>query len=75
VQGVQPEYVVFVQLDADGKVGPGEILEVVRKEKAVARLRVERVTAPEKLYPNGCAVCKAEQGEPSLGDGVRRVAR
>jgi hypothetical protein len=75
VQGVHPEYGVFVKLDAGGKVAAGEILEVVRKEEAVARLRVERVTAPEKLYPNGCAICKAEQGEPAQGDSVRRVAR
>ena len=43
--------------------------------KTASRLKVEWVTAPEKLYPNGCAVCKAEQGEPAQGDFVRRAVR
>jgi hypothetical protein len=75
VQGVHPEYGVFVKLDAGGKVAVGDVLEAVREQEAVARLKVERVTAPEKLYPNGCAVCKAEEGEAAPGDSVRRAAR
>lgn len=75
VQGVHPEYGVFVKLDGGGKVAVGDILEVVRQGKIVARLKVERVTSPEKLYPSGCAVCKSEQGEPAPGDSVRRASR
>jgi hypothetical protein len=75
VQGVHPEYGVFVKLEGGGKIAAGDLLEVVRKDEAVARLKVERVTAPEKVYPNGCAVCKLEQGEPARGDSVRRAVR
>jgi hypothetical protein len=75
VLGVHSEYGVFVKLEGGGKVAVGDVLEAVRKEEPVARLKVERMTAPEKLYPNGCAVCKVEQGEPARGDSVRRAAR
>ncbi len=75
VQGVHPEYGIFIKLDAGAKVAAGDVLEVMRKGQAVGRLKVERVTGVEKLYPNGCAVCKVDQGEPATGDSVRRAAK
>jgi hypothetical protein len=72
VRLVHPDYGVFVKLDAGAKAASGDPLEVTRKGETVATLAVERVTAPEKLYPNGCAVCRLVSGAPQPGDSVGR---
>jgi hypothetical protein len=75
VQGNHPEYGLFVKLDGATKPAVGEELEAVRNGQVVARLAVERITAPEKRYPSGCAVCKVVSGTPAAGDGVRRIVK
>lgn len=72
VQLVHPEYGIFVKLDAGSKAASGDPLVVTRNGESVATLAVERVTAPEKLYPNGCAVCRLVGGAPQAGDLVGR---
>ncbi|HLF94488.1 MAG TPA: PEGA domain-containing protein, partial [Planctomycetota bacterium] len=75
VQRVHPKYGVFVRIEAGAKVAAEDVLEVVRSGKVVAQLTVERVTPAEKVYPNGCAVCRPSSGEAAEGDGVRKGKR
>jgi len=72
VSFVHAEYGVFVKLEAGAKVAADDALEATRKGEVVARLVVERVTAPEGLYPQGCAVCRVESGSAAPGDRVGR---
>jgi hypothetical protein len=75
VQAVHPEYGVFVKLEGGTRPAAGEELEAVRDGQVVARLALDRITAPEKRYPQGCAVCRIVSGAASAGDAVRRIAK
>jgi serine/threonine protein kinase len=75
LQSIHPEYGLFVKLDGGTAPATGEELEAVRDGQAVARLAVDRVTAPEKRYPQGCAICRLVSGSAAPGDAVRRVSK
>jgi hypothetical protein len=75
IQAIHPDYGIFVKLEVEKAPAVDDELEAIRDGKVVARLVVELVTAPEKRYPRGCAVCRIMSGAPSAGDGVQRVAK
>jgi outer membrane biosynthesis protein TonB len=75
VQSIHAEYGVFVRLESAPPPAVGEELEAVRDTQVVAKLTVDRVTAPEKRYPQGCAICKVASGSAAAGDAIRRGAR
>jgi hypothetical protein len=75
VSGLHPDFGVFVKLNGSSKPAAGDQLEALRKGQVVARLKVERITPPEKRYPLGCAVCRMVSGEAHQGDRVQRIAK
>jgi serine/threonine protein kinase len=72
--GGHPDFGKFVRLN--GKENPvvGDTLLVLRNGKVVGRLSVKRLTAPQRRYPQGCAVCAVLEGDLQDGDDVRRVS-
>lgn len=75
VQNIHPEYGLFVRLESGPPPAPGEELDAVRNGEVVARLTVERVTGPEKRYPQGCAICRLANGSAAAGDAVLRRSK
>jgi endonuclease YncB( thermonuclease family) len=73
IQYIHPTYGIFVSLEAGVKVSAGDTLEVLKEGKVVGSIRVERVTPPDKEYPNGCAVCKPAGGEVAKDRAVRKA--
>jgi hypothetical protein len=72
VKYVHSHYGVIVALAAPTTVGVGDALEAVREEGRVAVLKVRKLSRPEKLYPNGAAVCEASESVVEQGQIVRR---
>jgi serine/threonine protein kinase len=70
-----PDFGKFIKLNGKETPAVGDTLLVLRKGKLVGMLSVVRLTAPERRYPQGCAVCKTLNGEAGEGDDVRRAAR
>jgi hypothetical protein len=75
VRAVHPHFGVFVTLESASKPVAGDALEALRNGQVVAHLGVEQITAPDRRYSNGCAVCRIVSGETSPGDKVRRIAK
>jgi serine/threonine protein kinase len=75
VRAVHRDFGVFVALESASSSATGDALEALRNGHVIAHLAVERITAPDRRYPKGCAVCKIVSGETSPGDKVRRVAK
>ena len=75
MKGIHPDFGVFVKLDGAVKLSAGDQLEGLRNGQVVARFAVERVTGPEKRYPQGCAVCRVVSGDAAQGDTVRRITK
>ncbi len=72
---IHVKYGIFVKLDAEGTVSPGDVLEAVRNGEAVAEIVVDTVGKPEPKYPAGSAVCKPLKGTAQKGDDVRRLKK
>lgn len=72
IQRVHPEYGVFVRLEPEVTVAPGDVLEVIRGGEAVGELTVQMLAKADATYPHGCAVCRLGKGSYQRGDEVRR---
>jgi hypothetical protein len=72
VQLVHRVYGVFVRLDPEAQVAPGEEIVIAREGREVARAKVLRVSGADPAYPDGAAqVARAVEGIRK-GDEVRR---
>jgi hypothetical protein len=73
--GGHPDFGKFVRLN--GKENPvvGDILLVLRNGKVVGKLSVKRLTAAQRRYPQGAAVCAVLEGDLQDGDDVRRASK
>ena len=71
VKLVSNKFGVFVKLDRDVVLQPGEEIIVYREGKEVARTKILKVTQADPNYPDGAAQVQRE-GAIQKGDEVRR---
>jgi hypothetical protein len=71
VKLVSKTFGVFVKLDPDVLLQPGEEIIVFRDGKEVARTKILKVTQSDPNYPDGAAQVQRE-GAIQKGDEVRR---
>ena len=71
VKLVSRQFGVFVKLDPDVLLQPGEEIVIVRDGKEVARTKILKVTQADPNYPDGAAQVQRE-GAIQKGDEVRK---
>lgn len=72
VARVHPVYGIFIALEERARIGVGDALELAREGGGVIRLKVRKLSRPEKLYPHGAAVCDPPEDAVERGQIVRR---
>ncbi len=66
------KYGIFVRLEPGVQLAKGDVLEVLRANAVVGEILVDKILAPDKVYPNGSAQCQKGSGEIKKDDDVRR---